>query len=276
MSFNRMLRQCKVDGCVNPQRAKNLCSTHYSRMRRGTPIDRPVQSFSFEVRRTPAKYERKETCTVEGCVNFQRAKGLCMAHYSRVKRHGDVQAHIPLSGSAKIVPCSVDFCSLPSLVRGLCEAHYYRERVMGSVLDEVPLRKFNTPYGEDAGVSPGRSVRSMKIKEGNASNTPKSYKSMYDGRCAYCLREVIFDSMPWSDSRSEKRASVDHIRPLVKEGEHEYYNTVLSCWRCNSVKGDRTLEEFISLLEANYTNVSDEALENIRALVDVVRDVEVN
>lgn len=40
------------------------------------------------------------TCTVDGCERPVTARGWCAAHYSRIRKHGDVQAHIPV-GSIK-------------------------------------------------------------------------------------------------------------------------------------------------------------------------------
>ena len=52
---------------------------HYYRWRRGVPIDLP--------KRMPGG-----NCTVVGCEKKILAKGLCSMHYSRLRRHGDVDA----------------------------------------------------------------------------------------------------------------------------------------------------------------------------------------
>lgn len=36
-------------------------------------------------------------CSVDGCGNGSRARGLCPGHYARLRSHGDVMAGIPLS-----------------------------------------------------------------------------------------------------------------------------------------------------------------------------------
>ena len=42
-----------------------------------------------------------DPCTVESCHWDSYALGLCRVHYNRLKRHGDVQAHIPVKSRPK-------------------------------------------------------------------------------------------------------------------------------------------------------------------------------
>lgn len=41
---------------------------------------------------------------------------------------------------------------------------------------------------------------------------------------------------------------IDHKLPIVKGGTNKIGNLVTSCWKCNSIKGDLTAEEFIAML----------------------------
>lgn len=54
--------------------------------------------------------------------------------------------------------------------------------------------------------------------------------------CQLCLEPVD----PASDRKSADGASVDHIVPVSKDGEHTRENAWLAHKSCNSVKGDRT------------------------------------
>ena len=79
-------------------------------------------------------------CTVPDCDRPHVAKGYCRAHYYRVKRHGDPQAHIPI-GQAKLKdpgPCEIESCARMAFARGMCKAHYGRRR-RGDVRAEVPI-----------------------------------------------------------------------------------------------------------------------------------------
>ena len=83
----------------------------------------------------------KATCKVEDCDGHGRTKGLSPGHYTRLRKTGDVQAHLPLvrrdSGKPKV--CTVDNCDDPAIAAGLCSAHYSRQQRTGST--ELPPAK---------------------------------------------------------------------------------------------------------------------------------------
>lgn len=64
-----------------------------------------------------------KTCTIEGCDKKERAKGLCVAHYWKLKEYGD-----PLAGKTYTKrtsdECSVKGCKNRVVTRGLCAKHY--------------------------------------------------------------------------------------------------------------------------------------------------------
>lgn len=55
-------------------------------------------------------------------------------------------------------------------------------------------------------------------------------------------REHNYGDIP--DSILRQWASVDHLTPVSRGGTDEEENLVTACRRCNSLKKDRTLEEF--------------------------------
>ena len=52
-----------------------------------------------------------------------------------------------------------------------------------------------------------------------------------DPHCAYCKRHLF-----------PEQATLDHILPLTRGGNHSDDNLVLSCQPCNASKADRELE----------------------------------
>lgn len=55
--------------------------------------------------------------------------------------------------------------------------------------------------------------------------------------CEYCLLPVSYS------------IQIDYARPISRGGTHCLDNLVLSCSRCNQLKGQLTKEEFIQLLD---------------------------
>ena len=83
-------------------------------------------------------------CYVEGCEREAKAKGMCMMHYKRQWRHGDVTA---LKRVRRITgPCSVPGCTARPIAKGLCMNHYALNRRNGS---PVRVRIFNDWYIKD-------------------------------------------------------------------------------------------------------------------------------
>lgn len=84
------------------------------------------------------------TCSVEGCDKPHASKGLCEAHKTRRKRHGDVRADVPVRAK-RGVPlrgrvCETPGCNRPHCAKGLCRRHRDRLEKHGDVQASVPIR----------------------------------------------------------------------------------------------------------------------------------------
>jgi len=79
-------------------------------------------------------------CAVDGCARTHWGRGYCQAHYTRLLRHGDPQAHIPVMDKGKNGPeCTVDGCDKKPHALGLCPGHHSRLKLHGDVRATVPL-----------------------------------------------------------------------------------------------------------------------------------------
>lgn len=76
----------------------------------------------------------KRTCSVDGCENKHRARGLCSKHYQRLAKGSDFIPHKP----DPTRPCSVDGCTNNGHLKGMCTKHYHRMRRHGTTDDPVP------------------------------------------------------------------------------------------------------------------------------------------
>lgn len=74
-------------------------------------------------------------CSIDGCRSRVIARGWCVHHYNRWRRHGDplwVRPERPRP------PCSVPGCDRPHIARGWCTMHYGRWKVHGDPMPERP------------------------------------------------------------------------------------------------------------------------------------------
>ncbi len=54
--------------------------------------------------------------------------------------------------------------------------------------------------------------------------------NMFDGGCCYC--------------GEHKNRTIEHLIPVSKGGKSVYENLLLACWKCNSSKRDKDMEEW--------------------------------
>lgn len=62
-------------------------------------------------------------CTVDGCGEKEKCKGLCSNHYRRLRVYGRLHRVVTMNNGAK---CSVDGCKRLAAARGQCQHHYKR------------------------------------------------------------------------------------------------------------------------------------------------------
>lgn len=71
------MKECSINGCGRPVRARGWCSRHYDAWRiHGDPLRR-------------LNVSRPGVCEIDGCDNKHAARGWCHTHYNRWRAHGD-------------------------------------------------------------------------------------------------------------------------------------------------------------------------------------------
>jgi hypothetical protein len=80
----------------------------------------------------------KRICAIDGCSKPTLALGLCVAHYTRLRRYGDPLGSTPPRAKPA---CSVADCGNQAGTRDLCRGHYQRWRRHGNVFADVPLKE---------------------------------------------------------------------------------------------------------------------------------------
>lgn len=75
-----------------------------------------------------------DTCTIDGCDQDRRKRGLCNKHYSKVQR-GTLKVE-----GIDFPPCSELECSGTAYARGLCNNHWARARAAGKFMSSDSRR----------------------------------------------------------------------------------------------------------------------------------------
>lgn len=226
---------CTVDGCNLDPWARGYCSNHYQKWRQyGDPT---------------ADNRRKRTyCTVDGCEAQCQGNGLCRRHYLRVRAHGTVE--LP---KRRTDTCTVSECDkTPGRWAKYCDSHYTELNRYGSIgspnacvdcsvsVVRQRLRCEQCAYAirlrraKDQGHQRRASMRATRIERIDSLDIYVRDEWM----CMLCVQPVD-RLLKWPAPMS---ASLDHIKPIVKGGDHVPTNVQLAHLRCNTSKGARTVD----------------------------------
>lgn len=247
---------CSVDECERERSGRmEVCSMHYKRMKRNGLYE---------------KVKVRKFCTVENCASPAYGHGHCRMHYRRFKNHGstDLPKRDLLSDSL----CTIEGCDKPHFSGALCSAHYTRKRrtgspttrYMGEVIDGkriCPRCKIDKPLEEFGKCQSYCRPCSSEISVEWIKNHPRKYEIQAEANLARRARvvgatvekfsrEEILERDGWicgiCDEPIDKSlqwphpnyASIDHIIPLARGGEHSRKNVQAAHFRCNSSKKD--------------------------------------
>jgi hypothetical protein len=165
------------------------------------------------------------SCTIHGCSNVHRARGLCSTHWQQWRKTADPVdlKHTTRDG------CAVEGCDRSHRARGWCELHYKRwERGSDPA---APARSYR-----DKGSGSIHSGRLVVIRQGHVL-TPPSGKMLN-------ARLVLFDKIGYGPHRCQWCATpigwrydltADHVDGDTLNDAPS--NIVASCLPCNSRDG---------------------------------------
>src|SRR3954451_7934508 len=80
-------------------------------------------------------------CSVDDCTRLAVTRGLCVAHYGRLRRTGSVDADRPIGVKSSPKQCAVEGCRAIATERGWCHGHYLRWVRLGELQPERPLSR---------------------------------------------------------------------------------------------------------------------------------------
>jgi hypothetical protein len=128
-------RNCSVEGCPKPVKARGWCSTHYRRWQRTGGVGSASTTRALH------------PCRVPECDKTARTLGLCGMHAHRFKKTGDPG---PAGTIRTQKVCSAKDCDRIARGQGLCLMHYRRMRRSGDAEGlTLERRFFDHIAGED-------------------------------------------------------------------------------------------------------------------------------
>lgn len=124
-------RTCIVEGCDREIWAKRMCTLHYSRSKRGRPLD------------GPSRMDHGKTCSYKNCKRPYFSGGFCERHYRRNRSGVDMDLPFCRSNQRKHKECEIEGCTDKMYCRRMCLSHYCRWQrgVRGEELKK-PIRKW--------------------------------------------------------------------------------------------------------------------------------------
>lgn len=195
------------------------------------------------------------TCSIENCNKPISCRDWCAAHYTKWQRHGDPLYKKPLKTFEK---CIVEGCERKQVSKTYCSKHYIKLKRTGT-LETINFTEVWKKKNSEARLTPLSrldSTRDPKNRGYLAVNVINDLKSKARKRgLAWNLDPVIAYKLitsectycPFIPNWPNKRVGIDRVDNHLGYTED---NCVPCCFTCNSAKGDKTIEEFISWVKA--------------------------
>lgn len=254
-----MQTACSITDCPKPVTARQMCQMHYRRMRRnGDPL-----VASTTPRRSRPRNVGVARCTVAGCRKVQQARSWCSAHYTRWVRHGAPDVRLPgevVDGKRVCPGCKMDkaLADYTPGSTGRCKRcnadRRAATRVPGPTAPRTPAvcdacgadflaTKRRRRYCSPECFQVYRHKANWKHVQARRARIRDSFVEAFDrfeifdrdGWVCQLCDEVVDSALEFPDLGS---ASLDHIVPVSRGGEHSRANAQTSHLGCNLRKGN--------------------------------------
>ena len=268
---------CQFDGC-NKKSLKlkgGFCTTHSTRFYvHGDP----------KVLKKLAKYPEGTKCKVETCKNKVIANYMCNKHYTMWKIHGDpkggkfeykirkavthsdgtrtcseCEKRLPIKQFHKDKSATDGYrskcknCRLKMVKKWYFKDVTKRRKVASDARKKDPKKyaeKEALRYMRDREKRIALATEHSHLRKARRKKTKTergisklALKKIFGTKCYYCEKEMDF-SVGAGRKFNRDMATIEHLIPLARGGEHTFENTVLACRHCNISKNAKSEAEF--------------------------------
>ncbi len=272
---NRRLGKCQVKDCETKvfNKKSQTCSKHYERLKNHGSV--------HTLKRVPAKNVK---CSVEECDRLSVARQFCPQHYQMWQKHGDpkggkyrIKVRKAINHPDGTRTCSECDIRQPmqnfhkdkgatdgyrskckkcriSLVQKWYQRDIKQRRLVAKErykrdLDKI-RKKDSERYQRDKEKrialatehSHLRKTRKKRVRSERGISR-LSLKKIHGTKCYYCKQEMDF-SVAKGKKWNSNMATIEHLIPISRGGEHTFENTVLACRGCNISKSSKLESEF--------------------------------
>lgn len=224
--------RCKVEGCKNKVLANYMCNKHYTMWKiHGNPKG---GKFEYKIRKAVTHSDGTRTCSE--CEQrlpikeFHRDKGATDGYRSKCK---NCRLKMVKKWYFK------DVTSRRKVASDRRKKDPEKERKRDSERYERDREKRIALATEHSHIRKARKKKT-KIEKGISK---LSLKKMHGTKCYYCGKEMDF-GVGAGRKFNRDMATIEHLIPLARGGEHTFKNTVLACRHCNISKNAKSEEEF--------------------------------
>jgi len=262
-------KKCRIDGCTSKSKSKDLCNSHYYRLKKYGDPEYVFKRFKNE----------GASCEAKGCEFPSYVKGFCQKHYGRLRKYGDANAVIK-SPKGVYSGCKVDGCEKKHSSKGYCNIHYSSFIKYGDPLVTRQSRKRMYTHCTVQGCSrehEGKGFCAMHLGRFRKYGTPTPDmkfptargENLSDGhqkKCSNCGKKKLNSEFHTSNSRPDKLTiyckECTSILGKARYSNPEKRNRILSrgkAWREQNPESDvrkhlrrkygMTLEQYNFLFE---------------------------